>query len=86
LSRGEQKAVAAALLMIQADLLKSAGKRAVLLFDDLVSEFDRTHFEIVLAKAMNFGAQVWITGTERPSFDDPCKVFHVEQGRVVELV
>lgn len=86
LSRGEQKAVAAALLMIQADLLKSAGKRAVLLFDDLVSEFDRTHFEVVLAKAMDFGAQVWITGTERPELGDPCKVFHVEQGCVEELV
>jgi DNA replication and repair protein RecF len=86
LSRGEQKAVAAALLLIQAELLKSAGKRAVLLFDDLVSEFDRAHFEIVLAKALNFGSQVWMTGTECPGFSEPCKVFHVEQGRVKELV
>jgi DNA replication and repair protein RecF len=72
--------------LVQAELLKSAGKRAVLLFDDLVSEFDRAHFEVVLAKAMDFGAQVWITGTERPEFTEPCKVFHVEQGRVKELV
>ena len=86
LSRGEQKAVAAAMLLIQAELLKSAGKQAVLLFDDLVSEFDREHFEVVLAKALDFGSQVWITGTEQPGFTQTGKVFHVEQGSVKELV
>lgn len=86
LSRGEQKAVAAALLLIQADLLKTAGKTPVLLFDDLVSEFDRAHFDVVLNKAMEHGGQVWITGTERPELPAPGKVFHVEQGQVKELV
>ena len=86
LSRGEQKAVAAAMLLIQAELLNSAGKRPVLLFDDLVSEFDREHFDVVLAKAMDFGLQVWLTGTGRPEVNLPGKVFHVEQGSVKELV
>ena len=86
LSRGEQKAVAAALLLNQAELLKSAGKQPVLLFDDLVSEFDQEHFEVVLRKALDYGGQVWVTGTERPDLPEPYKVFHVEQGTVEELV
>lgn len=86
LSRGEQKAVAAALLLIQAELLKTAGKQPVLLFDDLVSEFDRSHFEVVLGKALENGGQLWLTGTECPDLPGPCKMFHVKQGIIEELV
>ncbi len=86
LSRGEQKAFAAALLLSQADLLEEAGRKPLLLLDDLVSEFDREHFQTVLAKALNGRRQVWVTGTEIPGLDMPHKMFHVEQGVVRELV
>ena len=40
LSRGEQKVLAAALLLTQAELLVSTGEKPVILLDDLASEFD----------------------------------------------
>lgn len=86
LSRGEQKAFAAALLLTQAELLRESGRKPVLLLDDLVSEFDREHFDAVLEKSLAGGTQTWITGTSKPGLDEPHKMFHVEQGTVRELV
>jgi DNA replication and repair protein RecF len=86
LSRGEQKAFAAALVLTQAALLNEHGKRPVLLFDDLVSEFDTLHFDTVMELALSTGSQLWVTGTERPSLPDGHAVFHVEQGKVSEVV
>ena len=86
LSRGEQKALAAAMLLTQADMLEEAGRRPVLLLDDLVSEFDQEHFESVLAKALEGKRQVWVTGTEVPKLKADHSMFHVEQGKVRELV
>ena len=82
LSRGEQKALAAAMLLTQADMLEEAGRRPVLLLDDLVSEFDQEHFESVLFKSLEGGRQVWVTGTEVPALDVDHTMFHVEQGKV----
>jgi len=86
LSRGEQKAFAAAMLLTQADLLEEANRRPVLLLDDLVSEFDHEHFVSVLGKALSGARQVWVTGTEVPALEMGHKMFHVEQGQVRELV
>ena len=86
LSRGEQKAFAAALLLTQVELLLQAGTRPVLLLDDLVSEFDRDHFMAVLNKALSTGVQTWITGTTDPGIKTPHRMFHVEQGTVREMV
>ena len=86
LSRGEQKALAAALLLTQAEILAQSGTRPLLLLDDLVSEFDEQHFQAVLARACASGAQLWLTGTQRPQLPPDHRVFHVEQGQVTELV
>lgn len=86
LSRGEQKALAAALMLTQAEKLVSTGAIPVLLFDDLVSEFDREHFNRVLHTAADLGAQLWLTGTDCPPIVRPHKMFHVEQGSVSEMV
>ena len=86
LSRGEQKAFAAALLLTQVELLLQAGIRPVLLLDDLVSEFDRDHFLAVLDKAHSTGVQIWITGTTDPVLETAHRMFHVEQGTVREMV
>jgi DNA replication and repair protein RecF len=57
LSRGEQKLLAAALLLGQAQIL--CGRQVpLLLLDDLASEFDRTRLEQVLAAGREMGAQV----------------------------
>ena len=82
LSRGEQKILAAALLLTQAERLAGNGERPVLLLDDLASEFDDRHYVRVLERAQATGAQVWVTGTREPGPGDAGHVFHVEQGQV----
>ena len=86
LSRGEQKVLAAALLLSQAELLQRCGRRPVILLDDLGSEFDRRHFQSVLSRALSVGSQVWVTGTRKPSLPQAAALFHVEQGMVREVV
>jgi DNA replication and repair protein RecF len=86
LSRGEQKTLAAALLLTQAEILAEFGPRPVLLMDDLVSEFDRRHFDDVLARAYATGAQLWLTGTAQPVLEQDHRMFHVKQGSVSKLV
>jgi DNA replication and repair protein RecF len=86
LSRGEQKLLAAALLLVQADLLAGQGEQPVCLLDDLGSEFDQAHFDRVLGRAGAGGAQVWITGTRQQQPTDDCAMFHVEQGTVAEVI
>ena len=86
LSRGEQKALAAAMLLSQAEILVNTGEKPVLLLDDLVSEFDRGHFRRVMDTAMSLDTQVWLSGTEKPDLEVPHKMFHVKQGQVKELV
>jgi DNA replication and repair protein RecF len=86
LSRGEQKVLAAALLLTQAELLLRSGEPPVILLDDLASEFDRTHFENVLRRALDFNGQVWVTGTRKSELEAPLLMFHVEQGRVREVL
>ena len=86
LSRGEQKILAAALLLAQARFLKSRGDAPVVLLDDLASEFDSKNFEKVLAEFISTEGQVWVTGTRESEFHGPCSVFHVEHGTVREMV
>ena len=86
LSRGEQKSLAAVLLLTQARLLAARGELPLLLLDDLASEFDPQHFRATLASALECAGQVWVTGTLAPRFSADHKVFHVERGAVQEMV
>lgn len=86
LSRGEQKMLAAALLLAQAELLARGGENPVLLLDDLASEFDASHSDRVLERALATGAQVWVTGTREMAPGTGRAVFHVEQGRLRMVV
>ena len=86
LSRGEQKAFAAAMLLTQAEMMQESGVRPVLLLDDLVSEFDQEHFKAVLEKSLETGSQIWVNGTVKPDLGHDHGMFHVEQGRFTELV
>ena len=86
ISRGEQKVLSAALLLAQASVLKSHGDQPVVLLDDLASEFDDTHFERVLSKFLETGAQVWLTGTREPKYSCEHTVFHVEHGTVHKML
>jgi len=86
ISRGEQKVLSAALLLAQASVLKSYGDQPVVLLDDLGSEFDEDHFERVLSKFMETGAQVWLTGTQKTQFTGEHTVFHVKHGNVHKML
>ena len=86
LSRGEQKLLSAALLLSQVEILAKMGEKPIILLDDLASEFDQEHFERVLARALECGGQVWVSGTRIHSSEVDHKVFHVEHGQVQEMV
>jgi DNA replication and repair protein RecF len=86
LSRGEQKVLAATLLLSQAAILSKKGEKPVILLDDLASEFDQTHFDRVLKRSLELGSQVWLTGIKKPVTDESHKMFHVERGLVQEVV
>jgi len=86
LSRGEQKAMTAAMMMAQAQMICDSGEKPLLLLDDIASELDEPHLGRVLAAAMNLGVQIWLTGTKLAPAVSACEgsraVFHVKQGRV----
>ncbi len=86
LSRGEQKILSAALLFAQAEVLSGLGEKPIILLDDLASEFDQERYESALSVALNFGGQVWVTGTRMTATEAEHKVFHVEHGEVAEMV
>ncbi len=85
LSRGEQKNVAACLLLSQAQILKACGREPLILLDDLASEFDQHHCRQVLQKALDCASQVWVTGVQVNAPVSEATVFHVEHGRVKML-
>jgi DNA replication and repair protein RecF len=86
LSRGEQKAMTAALVMAQAQLISESGEIPFLVLDDLSSELDENHFGKVLTAGMDLGAQLFLTGTDLApairSCNSPFAVFHVKHGCV----
>ncbi len=86
LSRGEQKALTAAMIMAQAQMICASGDRPVLLLDDLSSELDEEHLVKVLQAGLRLGVQTWLTGTGIPPAIKACGVefamFHVEHGVV----
>ncbi len=88
-SRGQQKLVAAALILAQ--IRVSASDRedgGVLLVDDPAAELDQSALEGLLAALDELPAQLVLTGLSEarlpPAHDFP--VFHVEQGRVTPVV
>lgn len=87
LSRGQEKLCALAMVLAQARLYASvSGEWPILCFDDLASELDQAHQNQVIEEVHSSGAQVLVSGTERPRTLDACigevRMFHVEQGRI----
>ncbi len=86
LSRGEQKALTAAMVMAQAQMICESGEIPILMLDDLSSEFDETHLAKVLQAGIDLGAQILLTGTDLAPVISACKhpytVFHVKHGVV----
>ena len=86
LSRGEQKAMTAAMIMSQAQMICESGEKPILMLDDLSSELDEAHLAKVLKAGVDLGVQVLLTGTVLApavkSYEGRYTVFHVKQGAV----
>jgi len=89
LSGGQQKLAACALFLAQARLYsKRLNKPCILLVDDLPSELDQEHRQALLDILQSTHGQVFVTATDplaiNPSGYEDSKVFHVEQGCLVQ--
>jgi len=88
-SRGQQKLVAAALVLGQAAVLAPLWKgRGILLVDDPAAELDAARLGALVDYIRELPFQVFLTGVDRqvlPGLED-ARVFHVEQGEVRPVV
>jgi DNA replication and repair protein RecF len=88
LSRGQLKLLVCALRIAQGKLLKQQiDKHSIYLVDDLPSELDALHRQLLLQQLVDTGAQVFVTAIDPAAIVDslptpPSKMFHVEQGCV----
>lgn len=89
ISRGQEKALAGTLLLAQTAVYRTAtGRSCVLLLDDLPSEFDPEHLARFIDQIVATGAQTVITAIDRQSLPESIcpRVFHVEQGKITQMV
>ena len=88
-SRGQQKLVAAALVLGQAAVLAPLWKgRGILLVDDPAAELDAGRMTALLDYIRELPFQVFLTGLDRESLSGlkDASMFHVEQGDVRRMV
>lgn len=88
-SRGQQKLVAAAMVLGQARLLGPLwGERGVLLVDDPAAELDSERCERLLSLVGELPFQVFLTALDAAALPGlPAgRRFHVEQGQIVQVV
>ena len=81
-----QKAMTAAMIMAQAQMISESGETPLLMLDDVSSELDEVHLGQVLKAGEKLGVQTLLTGTVLASpiksCEGSCRVFHVKQGSV----
>jgi DNA replication and repair protein RecF len=69
-STGEQKALLLAIVLAHADLVaERAGRRPILLLDEVAAHLDPSRRAALFARLAESGGQVWMTGTEASLFD-----------------
>jgi DNA replication and repair protein RecF len=91
LSRGQEKLCALACILAQARVFADArGEWPVVCIDDLASELDGPHQEVLVQSHRAVDAQILITGTHEPDAlarsGIAAAMFHVEQGRATRLL
>ncbi len=95
LSRGQQKLLVCALKIAQGYVFtRITGRKSIYLVDDLPAELDEKHRALLVDWLDTMGTQVFITGVERETLvssgrdktEINPKMFHVEQGKVTEVV
>jgi DNA replication and repair protein RecF len=84
ISRGQQKLLAAALLLAQLKLFPEAAVRPTLLLDDPAAELDREHLAALIDLVAGQSLQLVVTTLhdELPGFGHPGRRFAVELGSV----
>jgi DNA replication and repair protein RecF len=88
-SRGQQKLLAAAMVLGQARLLAPLwGDRGVLLVDDPAAELDQERCRLLLGMIMELPFQVFLTALDPTALPGlvASRRFHVEQGRIALMV
>jgi DNA replication and repair protein RecF len=85
-SRGQQKLIAASLILAQIDHIQLIRKqKCIVLLDDVRAELDQQHAHALISALQDLGCQVFITAIEEEQIDlsgwQDTKVFHVKQGR-----
>jgi len=84
-SRGQQKLIAAAMVLAQLQMLRGDLRAApTLLLDDPAAELDASHLEAFIEQVRALQCQLVMTSLrpDRGMFGAPDRTFHVEQGRV----
>ena len=84
-SRGQQKLIAACLILAQIEHLQNTtSQKCMVLLDDIRAELDQEHAHALLSAMQDLGCQVFITALDLNQVDltgwEDNKVFHVEQG------
>ena len=89
MSRGQQKLLVYALHFAQLGLYcERCSKRPIVLCDDLPAELDQINLNRVLTTLANMQLQTFITSSEDIKFPEnsKSKVFHVEHGKMQEVI
>ena len=93
LSRGQQKLLVCGLKLAQGRLMASSGlEKCVYLVDDLPSELDSQHSELIAQELEGMGAQVFITCVNRQDIETVwpapagLTMFHVEHGEIAPVI
>lgn len=74
-SRGQQRLGVVAYKLSEADLIAEvSGERPVLLLDDVLSELDAVHRELLLAEIAGEPRQLFVTSTEQASLEHPALI------------
>jgi DNA replication and repair protein RecF len=86
-SQGQQMLAVLALRLAQVELLmQTAGRRCLVMLDDVVNQLDRYRRKALLARIAQLGVQAFVTVTEIGALEaghwPDLRVFHVEQGTV----
>ena len=90
-SRGQQKLFVLALSMAQAEISLNSAQhtRSILLIDDISSELDQHHQQIILAELAKLPVQSFISSIDctlaaNLKTDESATVFHVKHGHLIE--
>ncbi len=88
LSRGQQKVLVIAMLLAQADVIAATdGPSPVFLVDDLAAELDAGYREGVVTSLLGGTGQCFFTAIDADTLPvSGGRTFHVEQGRVTEMI